>query len=82
MAMPSADLTGIERKNTLSCGAVRLTRPRPMVARNITMITGADITTVVFSIPSSAPSTCTGAFGAKATKDAPNASPGNTGQTE
>ena len=38
MATPRAELTGIERKKTLSCGAVRFTRPRPSVARNIRMI--------------------------------------------
>ena len=67
MATPSADLTGIERKKTLSCGAVRFTRPRPIVARNITMMTGAAMTTVVLSMPSSAPRICAGASGAKAT---------------
>ena len=69
MAMPSADLTGIDRKNTFSCGAVRLTKPRPIVARNMRMTIGAAMTTVVFNMPSNAPSTC---VGAAAVKDTPS----------
>ncbi len=75
MATPRADLTGIERKKTLSCGAVRFTRPRPSVARNIRMMTGADTTTVVRSMPSSEPSATAEAFGESAPQ-----SP-NTGQS-
>ena len=61
MATPSADLIGIDRKNTLSCGAVRFTNPRPMVARNMRMITGAEMTTVARSMPSSESSAKAGA---------------------
>ena len=60
-----ADLIGIERKKTFSCGAVRLTKPRPIVARNMTMITGAAMMTVVRSMPSRVPRTWRGALGAK-----------------
>ena len=41
--MPRADFTGIERKNTFSCGAVRFTNPSPIVARNMRMMTGAEM---------------------------------------
>ena len=75
MATPSALFTGIDRKNTLSCGAVRFTRPSPSVARNMMMITGAEMTTVVRSIPSSAPRTWIGA------SDAKDRLAVNTGQT-
>ncbi len=74
--MPRADLTGMERKKTLSCGAVRLTKPSPRVARNMTMMAGAEITTVVRSIESSEPRNSMGAAGVKEM-------PGeNTGQME
>ena len=56
-----ADLIGIDRKKTLSCGAVRFTNPRPIVARNMRMITGAEITTVARIMPSSVSSAKTGA---------------------
>ncbi len=59
--MPRADLTGMERKKTLSWGAVRLTKPRPIVARNMMMTTGAVRIIVIRMRPSAAPRTFMGA---------------------
>ena len=51
-------------------------------ATSSSMITGAAITTVVRSMPSSEPRICAGASVAKAGRGAPAASAWNTGQIE
>ena len=62
MKMPNALLMGMERKKTFSWGAVRLTRPRPTVARNMTMRIGDERTSVCFMRESPMPRMTDGAL--------------------